>query len=594
MKTILVILIAIIITSMILPQKNNFQPLENRYALVIGISNYTNPQNNLKYASKDAEDFSEQLINYGRFKKDNVHLLLDDDATRENIRKNIEGWLTTSTDKNSLILIFFSGHGTQYYDYNGDEEDGMDEYLVTYDFDGTDFSTIISDDNFANWIQNIRSDRILIFLDCCFSGGAAKQKGFLTAGVKGSIIKNDFSKDVVSELPKEGVCLIAASKSDQVSYESDDLENGVFTHFLINAIDSGSDQDFNYILSDSELFDQVYRNTVNYSSSSFNQTQEPIRLSSLKTETDLFYLAPENPETDNGDKIRLLHYQLEEEKDFDKQRKILEELWELNPSDWEVSYHLVWQYRRVKQYDKALYHLNYMKSRNSFLSEELDDQIAEVYKESGNLDEALYWYNKSLSSVKNPTVMFQLGECYLLKYDTISALNFFNMSIKTNPYQKQSYIKLLYIYLNSNNLSLANEVLQRSYNYNSSDLEMIYWMANFKKYYEHSVTGDTLLNKFFNETNLDDKITRLRIEENGGMYISNDVRISFEQHVKNNIEWELRDYPYFADLYKLIIERCNQILSDKEISYYFNKYLLFSRLNPDYEFIGAYSKVNEQ
>lgn len=243
MKT-LFIIIFLTISFNLFGQDNaaKYSPGE-RYALVIGISKYKNHKNNLKYAQKDATDFQNALLKFGMFKKDNTRLLVNKDASRENIRKSLEGWLKSKLKKNDLLVIYFSGHGTQIPDNNGDEDDGLDECLVPYDFDTEDISSVITDDTFADWINNLLSEKVLIIFDNCFSGGAAKQKGITLSGMKGNIGKDDFSK----ELPRNGTALLAACKADQVSFESPEFKNGLFTHFLINSISSASDNDFNKI-----------------------------------------------------------------------------------------------------------------------------------------------------------------------------------------------------------------------------------------------------------------------------------------------------------------------------------------------------------
>ncbi|MGD8305585.1 MAG: caspase family protein [Ignavibacteria bacterium] len=587
-KTIVILVFGLY--ALIVAQSNNFLPIENRLALVIGISNYSDAENNLNYADKDAEDFAEQLINFGRFKEENVKVLLNADATRENIRRNIEGWLQSSADTNTLVVIFFSGHGTQYFDYDNDEDDGMDEYLVTYNFDKSDFSTIISDDVFAYWIRNLKSKKIILFLDCCFSGGAAKQKGFLAPGVKGGIIKDDFSQDIIRELPKRGVCLLAASKSDQVSYESDEFNNGVFTHFLINSIKSQNDFDLNHVIDESELYNDIYRKTINYSMAKYNLVQEPIMLNNLDASVDLFYL-PLNESVDkNEDKINMLFYRYEEEKDYDKQIKILEEIFELDPTNWRVHMHLASEYEYAGNFEQALYHYNYLISVDELNLNVWEDDIAEIYKKTGNFKDALQWYQKSLKKAMNPKVLYDIADVYLCLNDTSEAIKQLNLSIKANPYQKGSYNKLLYIYLNSNRLSTAYEIIKNSYEYNTSDLETIYWFARFKKFNKEILLGDSLLTEFYVETKLDQYFEKLEKEQlSHAIYMYNGVKITFEEHIKHDLEWEIRDYPYYAELYKAMLTKCSDILTTDEKTKYFQKYLVLSKLDPDIDFINAYN-----
>ena len=174
MKELFIIALFAVNISLFGQDKSLYYSPGERYSLVIGVSKHKNPTNNLNYAHKDAVDFQDALIKYGRFEKDNVKLLINQNATRENIRKSMEGWLKGKIKKNDLVIIFFSGHGTQIPDTDGDEDDGLDECLIPYDYDNADFSSVITDDIFAYWIRNLESEKVMIIFDNCYSGGAAK------------------------------------------------------------------------------------------------------------------------------------------------------------------------------------------------------------------------------------------------------------------------------------------------------------------------------------------------------------------------------------------------------------------------------------
>ncbi|MBC8000320.1 MAG: tetratricopeptide repeat protein, partial [Leptolyngbya sp.] len=61
------------------------RPVKDKWALIVGISKFKNNTLNLKYPSKDAKDFYDYLVADGKFQKDHVKLLLDEQATRGNI-----------------------------------------------------------------------------------------------------------------------------------------------------------------------------------------------------------------------------------------------------------------------------------------------------------------------------------------------------------------------------------------------------------------------------------------------------------------------------------------------------------------------------
>src|SRR4030067_3552325 len=77
-------------------------------ALVIGINSYDGYWRPLRNAVNDAEGFANILSEEYQF--DEVHTLLDEQATRRNIIQKFE-WLADNTTKDDNVLIFYAGHG---------------------------------------------------------------------------------------------------------------------------------------------------------------------------------------------------------------------------------------------------------------------------------------------------------------------------------------------------------------------------------------------------------------------------------------------------------------------------------------------------
>lgn len=87
--------------------------------------------------------------------------------TRANILAQLEA-LTQRTDL-SQVLLYYSGHGTQTRDTNGDELDGMDEALVPCDYLE---AGLIVDDTFHQQVWSRLPLHVVVtcIFDCCNSG----------------------------------------------------------------------------------------------------------------------------------------------------------------------------------------------------------------------------------------------------------------------------------------------------------------------------------------------------------------------------------------------------------------------------------------
>jgi len=162
-----------------------------KYALIIAIGEYDQSLTGWYpiSAQNDVPLIEHALADLG-FEETNVMFLTDADATKEGIM-NAMNELYSKVEPGDHVVIHYSGHGHQIFDDNGDEIDGLDEALVSYDApmnmtEGYDGSLHFRDDELGEMINKFRiklgpSGHILLFLDSCHSGtgtrGAAKVRG---------------------------------------------------------------------------------------------------------------------------------------------------------------------------------------------------------------------------------------------------------------------------------------------------------------------------------------------------------------------------------------------------------------------------------
>ena len=106
-----------------------------------------------------------------------VMLLLDAKATRSGILGAMDEWLIDGTGPGDEVFIYFSGHGWQQLDTNGDEPDHYDETLVPVDVavraDQT-VSGMITDDEIAAMLARLDGRRVSVVVDSCHSGTTDK------------------------------------------------------------------------------------------------------------------------------------------------------------------------------------------------------------------------------------------------------------------------------------------------------------------------------------------------------------------------------------------------------------------------------------
>ena len=204
------------------------RPIRDKWAVVIGVDSFKDkriPQ--LHFSAKDAADFAKFLVEKANFAPDHVLLLLNDDATHDNITAAIcDDWLPKRVDENDLVLIYASSHGSpKELDRGGENflicHDTNEDKLFTSGINLSDLSPVIK--------RRTKCDRVVLILDACNSGAA-------TTASKGLYRAVNFDPDAIAGT---GQIVISSSSAEQRSWESKRYQNGVFTRNLIDTLSDG-------------------------------------------------------------------------------------------------------------------------------------------------------------------------------------------------------------------------------------------------------------------------------------------------------------------------------------------------------------------
>ncbi|GEM_PF-1959712 len=152
------------------------EPRENERregrALLIGIDRYRHVSP-LIGTVNDAHAMKAYVSSHLGFDDRAVRMLLDEEATRDNILDAIEDWLIAGTREGDDVFLYYSGHGFQQPDENADEADRLDETLVPVDVsvgaDGVPRG-MIADDEVAALLAQLPGRRVHVVIDACHSG----------------------------------------------------------------------------------------------------------------------------------------------------------------------------------------------------------------------------------------------------------------------------------------------------------------------------------------------------------------------------------------------------------------------------------------
>lgn len=147
----------------------------NERALIIGINDYRDVPR-LRGCVNDTTNLRLVLKQFAGFGGDQIRMLVDARATKAAIERGL-AWLVEGAAPGDLLVLHFSGHGSQVRDRDEQDElrDQLDEILCPWDmaWDGT----FISDDYLERVLKVPEGVVLEVILDCCNSGDASAEIG---------------------------------------------------------------------------------------------------------------------------------------------------------------------------------------------------------------------------------------------------------------------------------------------------------------------------------------------------------------------------------------------------------------------------------
>lgn len=219
-----------------------------KWAVVVGISDYRAEGLDLRYAERDAVAMRDFLVEKGGFRADRVRLLGDQRATYQEIRTALFQFLA-GTQPQDLVFLFVAGHGVP------DPANPDNYFLLAHDSEkGNLGGTALPMWDLGNVMDyTIRSQRILVFADTCHSGALVEG-----SGAKEGAGLNFFNKYLETLARKKGRLVVTASQAHERSLEDAKLGHGVFTNALLLGLSGAADDNpADGVVTASELVDYV-------------------------------------------------------------------------------------------------------------------------------------------------------------------------------------------------------------------------------------------------------------------------------------------------------------------------------------------------
>ena len=236
---------------------------KNRFALVIGNEDYSSYQIDLEkevnvdFARNDAFAFKEYLIKVLGVPEKNITTLTN--ATAAQILQGLEklSKLASITQGKSELFFYYAGHGFA-------NQETKESFLMPVDVNTNNLQYAIKLQVIYDKLAEFPTQKTIIFLDACFSGGARNKELSTLRGVKVKPKQNSL----------KGNLLVFASSSDIESSQSfTQKKHGLFTYYFLKKI-----QESRGNLTYKDLFDYVKENVSLESILNKNQSQTPTLL----------------------------------------------------------------------------------------------------------------------------------------------------------------------------------------------------------------------------------------------------------------------------------------------------------------------------
>ena len=191
-------------------------PKPRLYALAVGVSDYSDESlSDLKFASKDAEDFADIIKRQqDGFYRDVIVKVLRD-PEHDQFRDGLT-WLGEQISGEDVAMLFVAGHGVN-------DEDG-DYYFLASDANPDRIAhTAVSHDDIRSSLSSLPG-KVIAFFDTCHSGNVMGG----VADINGVV--NDLTA------AENGVVVYSSSSGNQVSLENPIWGNGAFTKVLVDGL----------------------------------------------------------------------------------------------------------------------------------------------------------------------------------------------------------------------------------------------------------------------------------------------------------------------------------------------------------------------
>ncbi len=218
------------------------------YALVVGVSKYKDSKvPKLELSDKDAKEFGDFLKTQNQiFKNTNVTYLLNEKATKSEVEKYLY-YTLPKAEKGDTVILFFSGHGAF------DPIRPNDFLFLPFDSEPEYLGTTSVKMSGLEFLKGVNAERVLIIADACYAGGFSKEKA--------KSLSPSLDLFLQEARSSSGKAIITSARHGELSWESPDFKNSIFTHNFLEGLKGKADKDRDGVVTLNEAYEYAYSRT---------------------------------------------------------------------------------------------------------------------------------------------------------------------------------------------------------------------------------------------------------------------------------------------------------------------------------------------
>ena len=163
----------------------------------------------------------------GAIPDDQIAVLIDESATKQRITDKLKE-VFAKANENDMILFYFSGHG---------EKDG----LLPIDFNGYD--NVLEHREINEILAQSKAKYKICITDACYSGSMQDVVAFKDNQTEQEAARlKKFYNTSFDAFSTSSTVLMLSSKAEETSVENSGLRQGIFSYFLLEALQGKGDK----------------------------------------------------------------------------------------------------------------------------------------------------------------------------------------------------------------------------------------------------------------------------------------------------------------------------------------------------------------